>query len=107
MNNHSNNHSTPAPSSGPGPLCSAYGPLLPLLQSGELASDQAAATREHLAGCAWCRAQLGSYNTLYAALRTRFDPDLVAAHVRVPSVREIAALGAESSRVAAARARAG
>lgn len=90
-----------------GSLCAAYAPLLPLLHTGELTDEQAASTQEHLAGCVWCRQRLAEYDTLYASLRSRFDPEAVAAGVRIPSAREIAALsvGPSAGNGRAARAR--
>lgn len=76
----------------PGPMCAAYAPFLPLLHTGELTGAQADATQQHLADCAWCRQRLAEYDTLYSALRARFEPDVAAAGVRIPSVREIAEL---------------
>lgn len=86
----------PGPPQGPGPTCAVYAPLLPLLPTGELTPKQESTTREHLGSCAWCRSRLAEYDTLYAALRSRFDPDVMAAGVPIPSAREIAALGAGS-----------
>jgi hypothetical protein len=78
-------------------MCAVYAPLLPLLQTDELPPEQEAATREHLRSCAWCRSRVAQYDRLYAALRSRFDPDVMAAGVDVPSAREIAALSTVSS----------
>jgi hypothetical protein len=105
MNNPTNNHATPNPSSWPSPACRPYGPLLPLLRTGELAEEQAAPIREHLADCAECRARLADYDALYGALRRHFDPDVVAAGVRVPSAREIAGRSARPSDDLAGRTR--
>lgn len=53
----------------PGPACSQFATLLPLLDTGELAPEEAAATRAHLSGCRWCQRQLGEYATVERALR--------------------------------------
>ena len=58
----------------PGPLCAAYAPLLAALDDltdARLAED----TRNHLAGCAWCRAQRATYDRFDEALRLHFAPD--------------------------------
>jgi hypothetical protein len=75
----------------PGAICTAYAPLLPLLQSGELLPDEARSVDEHVAGCAWCQAKLGEYDALYAALRRQFGPDAAGLVSRVPAVNEIVA----------------
>jgi hypothetical protein len=49
--------------------------------------------------------QLERYDTLYAALRRRFDPTVVASAARVPSAREIAELSAASHRAPVQSAR--
>lgn len=79
------------PSPQPGALCSAYAPLLPLLNTDGLAPDEVGSVRMHLMDCDWCQARLAEYDALYGALRRRFGQDAVVADV--PSVRTIAALG--------------
>lgn len=88
--------STSGPRLTPGPTCSVYAPLLPLLHTGELTVEQAASTQEHLANCAFCRTRLAEYDTLYVALRARFDPDVMTASVRIPVASEIAQLSGGS-----------
>jgi hypothetical protein len=75
----------------PSALCTAYAPLLPLLQSDGLPPDEARSVDEHVAGCAWCQAKLGEYDALYAALRRQFGPDGADRASRVPTISEIAA----------------
>lgn len=75
----------------PSALCTAYAPLLPLLQSDGLPPDEARSVDEHVAGCAWCQAKLAEYDALYAALRRQFSPDAAGFVSRVPTVSEIAA----------------
>lgn len=58
----------------PGPLCSSYAHVLPVLADltdARLAAD----TRAHLAECAWCRAQHATYDRFDEALRLHFAPD--------------------------------
>ena len=66
------NHRQPGPV--PGPLCSSYTHVLPVLDDltdARLAAD----TRAHLADCAWCRAQRATYDRFDEALRLHFAPD--------------------------------
>lgn len=65
-------HRQPGPV--PGPLCSSYTHVLPVLDDltdARLAAD----TRAHLADCAWCRAQRATYDRFDEALRLHFAPD--------------------------------
>jgi hypothetical protein len=65
-------HRQPGPV--PGPLCSSYAHVLPVLDDltdGQLVAD----IRAHLAECAWCRAQHTTYNRFDEALRLHFAPD--------------------------------
>lgn len=58
----------------PGPLCSSYAHVLPMLDDltdARLTAD----TRAHLAECAWCRAQRATYDRFDEALRLHFAPD--------------------------------
>ncbi|WIG59764.1 MAG: hypothetical protein OJF49_002511 [Ktedonobacterales bacterium] len=66
-----NSHTPPTPT----PQCAAFDALLPLLNTDALSAGEAAATREHVAGCAWCRAQLDAYEALEAATRRHYGPD--------------------------------
>jgi hypothetical protein len=75
----------------PSALCTAYTPLLPLLQTDGLPPDEARSVDEHVAGCAWCQAKLAEYDALYVALRRQFGPDAAGLVSRVPTVSEIAA----------------
>lgn len=65
------------PTSPPGrtPACATFETLLPLLDTDALTPDEATATREHIAGCVWCRAQLAGYETFEAALRRHYSSD--------------------------------
>ncbi len=65
-------HSASAPPPAPGPLCAAYSPLLPLLDTQALPPEQEASLREHLADCAWCQNQLAAYAVVEAALRRHY-----------------------------------
>lgn len=65
-----NTDTSPTPT--PTPLCAAFDALLPLLNTDALSAGEAAATREHVAGCGWCRAQLDAYE----ALEARYAPPL-------------------------------
>jgi len=82
-------HSASPPPSEPTALCTAYGPLLPLLHTDGLPPDEAGVVGEHLASCAWCRARLADYDALYAALQRHFDPDSMGS-TPIPTVDEIA-----------------
>ncbi|HST88413.1 MAG TPA: hypothetical protein VLJ14_08550, partial [Ktedonobacterales bacterium] len=66
----SSNHATPPPT--PGPLCAAYAPLVPLLESALLTDDDVASARAHLATCAWCREEIGAYAVVDDALRRHY-----------------------------------
>ena len=58
----------------PGPLCSSYAHVLPVLD--DLTDMRLVAdTRAHLADCAWCRAQRATYDRFDEALRLHFAPD--------------------------------
>jgi hypothetical protein len=70
-------------SARPTPRCASYTALLPLLNSDALTPDEAAATREHLAGCAWCRGELAGYEQLEAAARRTYG---VEAATRSPDI---------------------
>jgi YVTN family beta-propeller protein len=61
------NHASPPPA--PQPLCSLFEPLLPLLSQGQLDASEAAATRDHVATCAWCQQQLRELDFLRDTLR--------------------------------------
>jgi hypothetical protein len=67
-------HSTPIPA--PTPECAAFETLLPLLATDALTPDEATATHEHVAECAWCRAQLAGYDTFEAAIRRHYGSDV-------------------------------
>lgn len=70
--------------SGPTPQCAPFAALLPLLESGALTPDEAAATREHLAGCAWCRAELAGYERLTAAVRRVYGAEALPSDFGAP-----------------------
>jgi virginiamycin B lyase len=63
---------TTTTSPAPRPLCAVFAPLLPLISSSALESDEAAPTREHVAGCDWCQRELARYVAVDDALRQRF-----------------------------------
>lgn len=67
-------HPTPMPA--PTPECAAFEPLLPLLNTDTLTPDEATATRQHIAGCAWCRAQCEGYDVFEVALRRHYRSDV-------------------------------
>lgn len=56
-----------------GPECARYSSLLPQLRQGTLAADDESNLRTHLATCAYCRAQLATYDRLDAALGAYLD----------------------------------
>ncbi len=65
-------HRQPGPV--PGPLCTSYAHVLPVLD--DLTDERLVAdARAHLADCAWCRAQRTTYNRFDEALRLHFAPD--------------------------------
>ncbi|HEU4785427.1 MAG TPA: hypothetical protein VFS83_18955 [Ktedonobacterales bacterium] len=66
----------PTPIPAPTPACAAFETLLPLLDTDTLTPDEATATREHIAGCAWCHAQRTGYNIFEAALRRHYSSDV-------------------------------
>ncbi len=61
------NHTSHPPA--PQPLCPIFEPLLPLLSQGQLDVEEAGATRDHVATCAWCQRQLRDFDFLRDALR--------------------------------------
>ena len=65
----------PASTPTPTPLCASFAPLLPLLDSDALTHDEARATRDHLATCAWCRAQQATYAALDMAALRHLSPE--------------------------------
>ena len=67
-------HSTPIPA--PTPACAAFETLLPLLDTNALTPGEATATREHIAGCAWCQAQRTGYDTFETTLRRHYSSDV-------------------------------
>lgn len=67
-----NGRHVPTPKPVPGPLCGAYAPLLPLLDTRALSREEEASLREHLADCAWCQHQRAAYTTAEAALRRHY-----------------------------------
>jgi hypothetical protein len=67
-------HSIPIPA--PTPACAAFETLLPLLDTDALTPDETTATREHLAGCAWCRAQRAGYDAFEAALHRHYSAEV-------------------------------
>ncbi|HEX8036911.1 MAG TPA: SMP-30/gluconolactonase/LRE family protein [Ktedonobacterales bacterium] len=71
------NNNKPTPPQ-PQPLCAAFAPLLPLLNADELGPEQAASLRDHLATCAWCRAQLAGYDVIDSAARRHYAGTLAA-----------------------------
>ncbi len=56
-----------------GPECARYRSLLPQFRQGTLSPADERNLRAHLATCAYCRAQLATYDRLDAALRTSLD----------------------------------
>lgn len=65
----------------PTPRCAAFEPLLPLLGTDALTSDETRASEEHIGACAWCQAQRAAYTSLDAAARRHYSPDTgVAPH---------------------------
>ncbi len=67
-----NERSASAPPPTRGPLCAAYAPLLPLLDTHALPPEQEGPLRAHLADCAWCQNQLATYAVVEAALRRHY-----------------------------------
>src|SRR5260221_10567803 len=65
-------HFASGPPPTPGPLCAAYSPLLPLLDTQALSPEQEVSLRAHLADCAWCQNQLATYAVVEAALRRHY-----------------------------------
>lgn len=63
------------PPVAPQPLCAVFEPLLPLLQLHELDATEEMAVRKHVAGCAWCRAQLAEYGDLCSGLRRHYGAE--------------------------------
>jgi len=76
------NHHLPQPT----PECAGFGDLLPLLATDALTTDEVAATRAHLAGCGWCRAQLDAYAALDALARREYGADAPDARVAPPGL---------------------
>lgn len=62
-------HSTPPPASR---ACATFEPLLPLAAHGLLDAAHERRTRDHLAGCAHCRAELAAHHEVDAVLRATF-----------------------------------
>jgi len=82
----------------PTPLCAAYAPLLPLLDSDTLSASEADATREHVAGCRWCQRELVEYAALTSAVRRAYGPN-APTELRLPLVvapSDLRALAARS-----------
>ncbi len=67
------NNQTPTPT--PSPLCASFAPRLALLGSDSLDPQTTAATRAHLATCAWCRAKFANFEIVDAALVRAFGAD--------------------------------
>jgi len=80
----------------PTPLCAAYAPLLPLLDTDMLMAEERAATREHVAGCAWCQREAASYDTLELAMRRHYGSDTPTG-ISLPPIAPPFALAAYSS----------
>lgn len=78
-------HTPNAPT--PTPLCAAYESLLPLLGTGALTSDEARATEEHVAICAWCREQRATYESLDAAAHRHYSPGIAVGMAPQPLLR--------------------
>lgn len=97
------NHRTPPLPSQPSALCNAYAPLLPLLHTDELPSEQSALVDMHVKQCGWCQGRLGQYDALHAALRRRYSPEAATVGFRVPTAAEIAALSEQPPTTAAPR----
>ncbi len=93
---------TPKQPLNPGPECSQFAALLPLLDAGELAPEEAAATRAHLSNCRWCQRQLGEYGTVERALRQH----LAALEAAFPafSAQEVIAMVEQESATASSSA---
>lgn len=69
---------------GPTPECAPFAALLPLLDADALTAAEAAATRQHVAGCAWCRSELAGYERLSAAARHAYGPGATPASFGPP-----------------------
>ncbi len=85
----------------PTPLCAAYAPLLPLLDTDALSAGEEAATREHVAGCRWCQRELAEYAALTNAVRRVYGADAptelpISLVVAPTDLRALAARSVES-----------
>jgi outer membrane protein assembly factor BamB len=61
----------------PGPNCASFAPLLPVIQEADIDADDLTGLRAHLTSCAYCQAQLASYERLDAAMRRHLGPAAV------------------------------
>ncbi|MFI5274852.1 MAG: hypothetical protein ACHQ4H_17615 [Ktedonobacterales bacterium] len=68
----------------PSPECATYGRLLALSGTDARAPAAQAATRDHLAGCARCRAVLTEYDALAAAARRAYGAEGSMARLAMP-----------------------
>ena len=97
-----------------GPECARYRSLLPQFRQGTLSPADERNLRAHLATCAYCRAQLATYDRLDAALRISLDrytpttpsaDDLVRIAVARVSSAALAAMNHHQSRTPGVRQR--
>jgi virginiamycin B lyase len=75
------------------------------LSTGELAAEETATVREHLFGCAWCRAQVATYDILDAAIQRHLgadSPDLEAPYHPL-SLERVMRLARQTSGMPASR----
>ncbi len=67
----------------PGPLCTAFEPLLPLVSLDELTEAEVDGVRAHLQTCDWCQFRMREYGTLLEAMRSGLGADRSAASFTV------------------------
>jgi outer membrane protein assembly factor BamB len=74
----------------PGPECSRFADILPMLEGGGLDAAETRAARANIAECAWCQRQLAFYATVDAGLRRHFSFVSQADEVApITSMREV------------------
>ncbi len=61
----------------PGSDCASFASLLPVMNEAGIDTDDLTSLRAHLASCAYCQAQLASYERLDAAMRRYLGPAAV------------------------------
>ena len=68
--------------------CEAVAERLPWLLNRSLPADEEQAVRDHIAGCAACREELGRTGWHWEATRRHLSPEVLVAHVAGESVDE-------------------